>query len=362
MTLDLNRRGFLAASLATGAVAAGVVPLTAGRVRAAGMPPRFTPLSQMTGTVTPTPLCFAPAGLSPQAGSSRLTVEGRRVTLRQLARAPQRQANVVFELAGNGADPAAGAGGCDVALGQMHAADWQGVALSDLIDLRGRDADAAVLVHGLDGTVALPAWKAADDVMIATAMNGAPVGDWHGGPLRLVVPGWEGALWMRGVSAVELSAGRWAAATAATAATAGGKPTDSLHASRGGRWSHVLAVNSVVTSPSRSTALRPGAARIEGLAWTGAGSVAAVDVTLDGGRHWQAARVTAAGNRGALQRFVLEVRWDGRPLTVASRATDSTGATQAPAGAWALAPARLAGRHVNEIRTWSVGSDGRVIL
>ena len=59
---------------------------------------------------------------------------------------------------------------------------------------------------------------------------------------------------------------------------------------------------------------------------------------------------------------MLEVRWDGRPLTVASRATDSTGATQAPAGAWALAPARLAGRHVNEIRTWSVGSDGRVIL
>ena len=118
---------------------------------------------------------------------------------------------MVFELARNGADPALRAGGCDRALGQMHAADWQGVALTDLLDLAAADPQATVLVHGLDGTVAIPVWKAADDVMLATAMNGAPVGDWHGGPVRLVVPGWEGALWMRGVSAIELSPDHWTA-------------------------------------------------------------------------------------------------------------------------------------------------------
>ena len=356
MTFDLNRRGFLAVSLASGAVAAGALPIAPGSAGAAGMPSSFTPLSQVTGTVTPTPVCFAPAGLRPLSGTTRIAVGNRRLSLARLDRAPQRQANVVFELARNGADPALRAGGCDRALGQMHAADWQGVALTDLLDLATADPQATVLVHGLDGTVAIPVWKAADDVMLATAMNGAPVGDWHGGPVRLVVPGWEGALWMRGVLAIELSPDRW------TAAAAAGKPTDGLHASRAARWSHVLSVNSVVTSPSVSSPIRAGRARIEGLAWSGTGSVAALDVTVDGGRHWQAASVTPSGNRGARQRFVLQIDWDGQPLTVALRATDTSGAAQPNARSPILASARAAGRHVNAIQPWPVRAAGRVTL
>ena len=355
MKIDLNRRGFLAASLASGAVMAGGSALAAGRAAGEGLPPRFTPLSRMDGTATPTDLCFAPAGMRPAAGPRAVAVAGRRLSLDTLGRAPQRRANVVLELAGNGADRALRAGDCDLALGQMHAADWRGVALTQVLDLSVADPDQSVLVHGLDGTVSLPVWKAADDVLLGLAMNDAPVNDWHGGPVRLVVPGWEGAMWMRGVRSLELSSDPWQPSVAS------GKVTDGLHPRRGGRWAHRLGVNSVITAPSRVQALSRGRTELTGLAWTGTGTVAAVDVSVDGGQHWQAARLDPSRNRGAIQRFRLTFQWDGGTMTLASRATDTSGATQPTGDSPLLASAWAAGRHVNAIQTWAVAPDGRVI-
>ena len=163
-------------------------------------------------------------------------------------------------------------------------------------------------------------------------------------------------MWMRGVSAIELSPQPW------SADLAGGKLTDGLHPSRGARWAHVLGVNSVVTSPSVKAGLRRGRGTIEGLAWTGAAAVVAVDVTVDGGRTWQPATLTRPANRGALQRFSLTLDWDGRPLRVASRATDSGGATQPDPLSPILTAAWAAGRHVNAIQSWNIGQNGRVLL
>ncbi len=54
---------------------------------------------------------------------------------------------------------------------------------------------------------------------------------------------------------------------------------------------------SVVTSPSPQAPITHGKGPlvITGLAWSGRGAITQVDVTLDGGKNWQEARLAAPG-------------------------------------------------------------------
>jgi DMSO/TMAO reductase YedYZ molybdopterin-dependent catalytic subunit len=79
---------------------------------------------------------------------------------------------------------------------------WRGVRVSTLLALAGLHDDASHLMcHGSDGyttNVALPeALK--DDVLVAHTVDGAPLPDEHGGPVRMVTPqlyAWKGSKWL----------------------------------------------------------------------------------------------------------------------------------------------------------------------
>lgn len=349
-----HRRQFLAGSLALGAAASSALPAL-GAVAPA--PPAFTALSRLKDAHVPTRECFAPAGARPVAGpgSIRLSCTGQTQTipLSWLRGGNLVGGNYVYELPENGS---AISGGCDEVYGLIHAADWQGVPLSSLLPDLDPHGDAAVAISGVDGTVQLPAAKAMRDAMLAVRMNGEAIDPWHGGPVRLVVPGWEGALWVRGVSSVTLLR------SSAADSSAPARTTDDLHPSRAARQPQVLGVKSVITAPAPRRPLKGYAgATLAGFAWTGRGRVERVEVTLDGGETWQDAQVTAAANTGALQRFTLPVTLTGRQMLVASRATDTTGAVQLMAASPLLAAALPLRRHVNAIRFWHVAPDGRVL-
>ena len=91
--------------------------------------------------------------------------------------------------------------------GAMGNALWKGVRLKDVLDRAGVKAGALqVRFNGLDtGLVAQTPdfMKSIDiehardgEVMIAYAMNGAPLPLLNGFPLRLVVPGWYATYWV----------------------------------------------------------------------------------------------------------------------------------------------------------------------
>ena len=119
---------------------------------------------------------------------------------------------------------------------------------------------------------------------------------------------------------------------------------------------------SVITRPSGGMKLSgPGVYPIEGFAWSGNGTIKAVDVTFDGGKSWREAALEEPFLDRCLTRFRYVWEWDGGPAKIASRAVDSTGYVQ-PTVAQIAKGRALVGfvQHHNGIFPWSVSASGEV--
>ena len=99
---------------------------------------------------------------------------------------------------------------------------------------------------------------------------------------------------------------------------------------------------------------------ISGLAWSGRGRVARVDVTLDGGKNWHQARIDGLSLPMALHRFYFEFDWDGKPLLLQSRAVDETGYLQPTKNELRQVRGTNSIYHNNGIQTWHVRSTGEI--
>jgi len=121
-----------------------------------------------------------------------------------------------------------------------------------------------------------------------------------------------------------------------------------------------METNSVITTPSGMMAIRPGHNRITGLAWSGHGKIAKVEVSTDGGERWTAAQINAPVLRKAQTRFEIDWVWDGKPTKIASRATDEAGNVQPPREAFIARMGTNALFHYNAQQTWSIDPAGKV--
>jgi len=100
--------------------------------------------------------------------------------------------------------------------GGMGNAEWRGVRLMDLLQAaRTKTGAAFVDADGADVGVAktpdfirsIAMRKAMKpDTLIALQMNGEPTPEIHGGPIRLIVPGWNGANWIKWVNKLTVAA------------------------------------------------------------------------------------------------------------------------------------------------------------
>jgi sulfane dehydrogenase subunit SoxC len=118
---------------------------------------------------------------------------------------------------------------------------------------------------------------------------------------------------------------------------------------------------SVITFPSGGQTIPgPGLYELTGLAWTGRGRIERVEVTFDGGHTWQDARLDEPRFRLAFTRFRLPWQWDGKPVTIASRAIDESGYVQPTREELIAARGANSGYHFNGIKLWKIFADGRV--
>jgi sulfane dehydrogenase subunit SoxC len=121
-----------------------------------------------------------------------------------------------------------------------------------------------------------------------------------------------------------------------------------------------MEANSVITSPSGMMDIRPGYNRISGLAWSGHGKIAKVEVSTDAAKTWRMAQLTQAPLRKAQTRFQFDWDWDGAPAKIVSRSIDEKGNVQPNRKTLIDQVGENALFHYNAQQTWAIDPVGKV--
>jgi sulfane dehydrogenase subunit SoxC len=201
----------------------------------------------------------------------------------------------------------------------------------------------------------IPLAKALDDCLVAYRMNGEMLRPEQGYPARLVVPGWEGNVWIKWLRRIKVGDEPWYAREETS------KYTDLMPDGSARKFTFVMDAKSVITSPSPQLSLgHKGFTVISGLAWSGRGKVRRVDVSLDGGRNWRQAKIDGVALDKACARFYAEIDWNGEELLLQSRAIDDTGYVQPSKAELRKVRGVNSIYHNNGIQTWRVAPNGEV--
>jgi mono/diheme cytochrome c family protein len=175
------------------------------------------------------------------------------------------------------------------------------------------------------------------DTLVAHTMNGGPIPLLNGAPLRLIVPGWEGAYSLKWLNRLTVARsehdGFWVAnayrypqSPVTPGAAVNTRDTAPLMG---------LVVKSLITRPLDGAIVTPGRTAIAGYAWAGEGDIARVDISIDDGASWKRARLIGPQVKYAWRRFEYAADFVERKVhTILSRATDARGHTQPVAPAW----------------------------
>jgi sulfane dehydrogenase subunit SoxC len=127
------------------------------------------------------------------------------------------------------------------------------------------------------------------------------------------------------------------------------------------QFDKVMEAKSVITQPAPELRMPgPGLYQISGIAWSGYGKVAKVEVSADGGKSWAEADLQKPVRTRALTRFRMPWHWDGRAALLQSRVTDNTGYVQPIREAMIALRGPWANYHGNCITTWAVSPTGEV--
>lgn len=218
-------------------------------------------------------------------------------------------------------------------VGAVGNVEWRGVRLIDLVkhlglaphepfltttggELKGSSEDI------LDEVVerSIPTRKALDDGLLAWEMNDLPLPLEHGGPLRLVVPGYFGINHVKWVSRLaftehESTAKLHRSSYRLRPIGAEGRPQHPT------TWQ--MPVKSFVTQAER----RGPVVFVRGVAFSGAGWISRVELTTDDGATWTSAKLESQAGRYAWRRFTGRLEGTGA-RRVASRAVDCRGEVQ----------------------------------
>ena len=330
----------------------------------------LTPLQDLDGTITPSALHFERhhAGIPDIDPTEHRLFLGGLVdrplvySVAELRRMPAVTHSYFVECSGNGRvkwSPPAPETDAQAAFGMTSCSEWTGVPLSVLLREAGVRAEASWLVaEGADAcrmTRSVPLEKALDDALIAYGQNGEALRPAQGYPLRLLVPGWEGNISIKWLRRVHLVEGSYLTREETS------KYTDLMPNGEARQYTFTMDAKSVITRPSGGQQLDgPGFHQISGLAWSGRGRVARVEVSTDGGRSWATAQLQDPVLPLSHTRFRFDWRWDGTETTLASRCIDETGDVQPARAALMAVRGAASSYHNNAIQGWRVRANGAV--
>jgi len=330
------------------------------------------PIQDLSGIMTPNGLFFSRChGGIPTINPNewRLMIHGLVekplvLTLEQLKRYPNVSRVHFVECPANGGPEWRGPqfNSIQFAKGMMSNAEWTGVYLKDILkDLGLKPSAKWMLAEGIDSSHmgrTVPVDKVLDDAMIVWGQNGEALRPEQGYPVRLLLPGWEGNLCVKWLGRLEFAAEPFYAKEETAKYTAlkpSGKAIQHFYANE---------VNSIITSPCPEkpwTDLKAGdMVEIEGLAWSGMGTIEGVDVSFDGGNNWVEAKLKGLVLPKSWTRFSFMYKYEGKPLILASRARDDAGYIQPTIDQETAVMGVESVYHRNGIASWEVTAEGKV--
>ncbi|MGM0768821.1 MAG: sulfite oxidase [Pseudomonadota bacterium] len=244
----------------------------------------------------------------------------------------------VLQCSGNGrAFFPHGASGTQWGVGAAGCVLWTGVPLKAVVDALGGAAEGASYItstggenlpDGLDPKTVMVErsvpTKALDSALLAWEMNDEPLPLAHGGPLRMVVPGYYGVNNVKYVKTLAFTENQ----TDAKIQASGYRVRDvgvSGSPDQPSMWE--MNVKSWVTAPLENG--RKGRNMIYGVAFGGTVALDKVEVSVDGGDTWKQARFLGPDlGPYAWRPFVLAAELEAGEHRIVSRATDAEGNTQ----------------------------------
>jgi sulfite oxidase len=223
--------------------------------------------------------------------------------------------------------------------GATGTATWTGVALADVLALANPLGDATNAgFEGIDlcsqanpperfgGSIPLDKARR-PEVLLAWGMNGEPLPPVHGGPLRVVVPGYIGARSVKWLERIEVRATPWPGYFQHVVYRL--LPEDGTPGPGAGMPLGLIALNADVLSPADGETVAGGPVEVRGYAFAGGERhVARVDVSVDGGAGWWQAELLDDLGPWAWRHWRAMIVLAPGEHEILVRAWDSSGATQ----------------------------------
>ncbi|MBO1113542.1 sulfite oxidase [Bordetella petrii] len=217
---------------------------------------------------------------------------------------------------------------------------WTGIPVRTLVEhLGGLEGDPAYMTgtggeklpDGLDPKTLMVERSVPrdtlQDAMLAWEMNNEPLSLAHGGPLRLIVPGYTGVNNVKYIKRLAFTAEQSPVKIQQTSyrlAPLDAKPGPDYPSA----WA--MTPKSWVTAPGADGApVKAGRQLVRGVAFCGIHAVKRVDVSIDGGKTWkQAALVGPDLGKYAWRQFALAVELPAGEHVLTSRVEDTEGNVQ----------------------------------
>jgi DMSO/TMAO reductase YedYZ molybdopterin-dependent catalytic subunit len=337
-------------------VTMGSLPGKKPLIQLADRPPNYeSPIEYLRTPITPNDQFFVRYHLADipeiKAEDYKIAVGGDgangkiELTLDDLKKMPAVELVAVNQCSGNRrglSDPHVP--GVEWGYGAMGCARWKGARLKDILDKVGLKKEAIeIAFNGADGPVvdktpdfikSLPTWKAIDEsTIIAYEMNGQPLPHFNGYPARLIVPGWTGTYWMKHLISIEARTtplgGFWM--KPAYRIPVGLFPVVARFVTQEDATSTPITeivVNSLITSHRDGAKIKAGKVTVSGMAWDGGYGITSVQVSTDGGKTWDGAKLGQDLGRYALRPWSFDIHAKGGKNTVMVNAANKIGQTQ----------------------------------
>lgn len=285
-------------------------PPEAASIEVRGMPPLITPAEDfyLIDTALVSPRVDTREWSLKIGGNVENPLE---LSYADLLSMPTREADITLSCVSN-----------EVGGGLVSNGRWTGVLLSDVLREAGVDprritgSSSQIVGRSVDGWTAGFRTELAFDgreALVAFGLNGNELPLKHGYPARLVVPGLYGYV----------SATKWLSEIELT-----GWDFDAYWIQRGWAKEGPVKIQSRIDTVRDGETLPAGRIPVGGVAWAPHRGISRVEVSTDGGRTWNEARLAAQLDPDSWRQYLYG--WDARPgrYTLQVRATDGEGRTQ----------------------------------